>query len=165
MSRATNPVYTVYFRRRREGKTNFAKRAGLIKGGKPRMVVRKSNRGFIIQFVEYDQIGDKIIASANRASLKKSTGWQSKRNSYSAYLCGMLAASYAKKKKVSDFVLDIGMYTPSKGSVVFAALKGAVDAGLKTTFDESLVPSEKLSNVPEALKAQFEQAKKKILES
>jgi large subunit ribosomal protein L18 len=77
----------------------------------------------------------------------------------------MLAASYAKKKKVSDFVLDIGMYTPSKGSVVFAALKGAVDAGLKTTFDESLVPSEKLSNVPEALKAQFEQAKKKILES
>lgn len=165
MSRATSPVYTVYFRRRREGKTNFAKRAGLIKGGKPRMVVRKTNRGFVIQFVEFDLKGDKVLATVNGAKLKKSTGWQPKKNSHTAYLCGMLAASYAKKKNVSDFVLDIGMYTPSKGSVVFAALKGAVDAGLKTSFDESLVPSDKLSKVPDALKSQFEQAKQKIMAS
>ena len=105
MARATSPVYTVYFRRRREGKTNFAKRLALIKSGVPRMVVRKSNRGFVVQFIEYDSKGDKVLASATGSSLKKQFSWPSKRNVYTAYLCGLLAGSIAKKKKVSAICL------------------------------------------------------------
>ncbi len=45
---------------------------------------------------------------------------------------------------------------------MFAALKGAVDSGLKTSFDEAMVPSDKLANPPEALKSAFEKAKSSI---
>jgi len=163
MARATSPVYVVYFRRRRECKTNFAKRLALIKSGLPRMAVRKSNRGFVVQFIEYDSKGDKILASATGSSLKKQFGWPSKRNVCTAYLCGLLAGSIAKKNKVSDFVLDVGLHIPTKGGTLFAALKGALDAGLKTNFSEEMMPSEKLSKIPDAIKAQFDQAKSKIL--
>jgi len=162
MSKATSPVYTVYFRRRREGKTNFVKRLGLVKSGVPRFVVRKSNRGFVVQFIEYDPKGDKVLASATGVSLNKKFGWQSKRNVYTAYLCGLYAGAQAKKKKVSEFILDVGLYIPTKGSVIFAALKGAVDAGLKTSYSEEMVPSQKLSNVPDAMKSQFTQVKEKV---
>jgi large subunit ribosomal protein L18 len=68
----------------------------------------------------------------------------------------------AKKKGLKEFVLDMGMYIPSKGSVVFAALKGAVDAGLSTNFNEEKVPNDKLSNPPEDFKKMFEEIKSKI---
>ncbi|MBI5228762.1 50S ribosomal protein L18 [Candidatus Micrarchaeota archaeon] len=166
MSKATSPVYVVYFRRRREGRTNFSKRLALVKSSLPRMVVRKSNRGFVVQFAEFDPKGDKVLTTVTGTRLQKTFGWPSKRNVHTAYLCGLLAASLARKKKVLDFVLDIGLHIPTKGSVVFAALKGALDAGLKTTFkDETLLPADKLANVPVALKAQFENARSRILAS
>lgn len=165
MSKAKGPVYTVYFRRRRECKTDYQKRLALVKSGKPRMVVRKSNSGVIVQFVNYDINGDKVVSYANGKTLQKQFSWPSKRNVYTAYLCGLLAGKNAQKGKVSEFVLDLGLQIPSKGSILFAALKGAVDSGLKTNFSEDMVPSEKLENVPEALKGKFEEAKKKISSS
>jgi large subunit ribosomal protein L18 len=165
MSRARSPVYTVYFRRRREGKTNYAKRLGLVKSNKTRMVVRKSNKSVTVQFVEYSAGGDVILSSATGAALKKQFKWEPRCNVYTAYLCGLYAAGLAKKKKVSEFVLDLGLQMPTKGSVVFAALKGAVDAGLKTGFSEEMLPADKLGNVPDKYKPQFEDAKKRILAS
>jgi len=165
MSKAKGPVYTVYFRRRRECKTDYKKRLALVKSGKPRMVVRKSNSGVIVQFVNYDTKGDKIISYANGKTLQKNFSWPAKRNVYTAYLCGLLAGKNAQKEKVSEFVLDLGLQIPSKGSVLFAALKGAVDSGLKTSFSEEMIPTEKLANVPDAIKGKFEEAKKKISSS
>jgi large subunit ribosomal protein L18 len=165
MARATSPVYTVYFRRRREGKTNFGKRLALVKGGMPRLVVRKSNRGFTVQVVNFEPKGDKVITTVTGPALKKKFGWNSKRNVFTAYLCGLYAGQLAKKKKVSDFVLDVGLHIPTKGSVLYAVLKGAVDAGLKTNFSDEMVPNDKLANVPAAAKASFDQAKSKILAS
>jgi len=49
MTRAKGPSYVVYYRRRREGKTDYAKRLALVKSGKTRMVVRRSNKGLVIQ--------------------------------------------------------------------------------------------------------------------
>lgn len=158
-------TYRMPYRRRREGKTNYTKRLALIKSGKPRMVVRKSNKSMLVQFIEYNPVGDKILFSANSTMLAKKFGWPSKRNSWTAYLTGLYAGIGAKKKGVNGFVLDIGMYCPSKGSVVFAALKGAIDAGLETAFKEENVPSDKLKNAPEAMKQAFENAKSKILSS
>lgn len=162
MTKATSPIFRVPFRRRREGKTNFAKRLALVKSGKTRMVVRRSNAGIVVQFIEFDPKGDRTLLTVNGRHLAKQYQWPSKRNVWTAYLAGLMAGKLAQKKGVTDFVFDIGMYTPSKGSIVFAALKGAADAGLKTPFDKEKVPESKLANPPDAIKAAFSQVKSRI---
>ncbi len=162
MTKATSPIFKVAFRRRREGRTNFAKRLALVKSGKPRMVVRRSNTGIVVQFIEFDPKGDRTLLTVNGRHLAKQYQWQSKRNVWTAYLAGLMAGKLAHKKGVTDFVLDIGMYTPSKGSILFAALKGAADAGLKTPFDKEKVPESKIANPPEKIKAAFNSARSKI---
>jgi large subunit ribosomal protein L18 len=163
MTRAKGPTYRVAFRRRLEKKTNYSKRLALVKSGLPRMVVRKSNRYVLAQFVEFRPEGDRTICTIHGKLLAKRFNWPSKRNSWSAYLVGLYAGKEAAKKGVKEFVLDIGMRTPSNGSILFAALQGAVDAGLTTKYDEKKVPSSKLANPPEAIKAQFNEIKAKIL--
>ncbi|MCK4757381.1 MAG: 50S ribosomal protein L18, partial [Thermoplasmata archaeon] len=39
-------------------------------------------------------------------------------------------------------VLDIGLHAPTKGSKVYAVLKGMVDAGLDIPHDPSIIPDE-----------------------
>ena len=144
MPKATGPIYTVPFRRRREYRTNFAKRLALVKSRLPRLVVRKTNRHVLVLFVEYAKTGDHVLARANYEAIR-AAGWLPKCNTPTAYLAAYQAALLAKKAGVSDFVLDIGMATPSTGSLVFAALQGAIDAGLKTAFDAEMVPADRLN--------------------
>ncbi len=163
MARATGPKFLVHYRRRREGKTDFSKRLALVKSGKTRMVVRRSNKTVLIQFIDFDPKGDKTLLSVNGQHLVKTYKWPSKRNVWTAYLAGLMAGKLAHKKGVKDFVLDMGMYPSSKGSVLYAALKGAVDAGLKTSFKIEMIPEQKLSNPQEKDKSLFEQVKTKIM--
>jgi large subunit ribosomal protein L18 len=163
MTKATGPSFTVYFRRRREGKTNFAKRLALIKSGKTRMVVRRSNAGVLVQFVEFDPKGDKTLITVNGAHLVKGYKWPAKRNVWTAYLAGLMAGKLALKKGIKEFVLDMGMYTASKGSIIFAAQKGASDSGLSTNFDKGMVPEDKISNPPDKYKSMFSEVKGKII--
>jgi len=131
-------MYTVPFKRRRKNLTNYVKRLGLLKSTKPRMVVRKSNRSILVQFINYSEGGDMTIASANSNELKK-FGWQGRNNTPTAYLTALLAGVRAKGKGVAEFVLDIGLATPSKGALVFSAVKGAIDAGLKTKYEKEML--------------------------
>jgi len=163
MTRARGPTYETAFRRRREQKTNYEKRLAFVKSEKPRMVVRRSNKYVTVQFVEFNPRGDKTIYTVTGNNLAKAFNFPSKRNIWSAYLAGLYAGKEASKKGVKEFVLDIGMRTPSKGSVIFAALQGAVDAGLKTDYSKEKIPSDKISNPPEEIKKIFEETKKKIL--
>lgn len=163
MTGAEGPSYKVYFRRRREGKTNFAKRLALIKGGRTRMVVRRSNKGVVVQFIDFDPKGDKTLLTVCGAHLSKMYKWPSKRNVWTAYLAGLMAGKMAKTKGVKEFVLDMGMYVPSKGSIIFAAQKGAADAGLSTLYDKGKVPEGKLSEPPEKYKAIFEEVRGKLI--
>jgi large subunit ribosomal protein L18 len=165
MGKAKGPLYQVHFRRRREGRTDYEKRLGLLKSGRVRMVVRKTNRYVIVQFNRFGEKGDETIAAATSRELGKQ-GFQGKCNTPSAYLAGALAAKKALAKGVHEFILDIGLHTPSKGSLVFAALKGAVDAGMKTRYSQEIVPSEervKGAHLSEAGRKGFEEAKQKIL--
>ncbi len=163
MTEATGPSFRVHFRRRREGKTNFAKRLALVKSGKTRMVVRRSNSGVLVQFVDFDPKGDKTILTISGVHLTKGYKWPSRRNVWTAYLAGLMAGKLAHKKGVKEFVLDMGMYTPSKGSVIFAAQKGASDAGLITKIDKDKVPEQKISNPPDKYKSMFSEVKSKII--
>jgi len=144
MTKATGPTFIVPFRRKRKGLTNYAKRLALVKSHLPRMVVRKTGTGMLVQFVNFEPQGDKVVASVHSTLLKK-FGWVPHRNAPTAYLAGLACARAAGKKGVKDFVLDIGMYTPSKGSIVFAALKGAIDAGLKTAYQADMVAEKRIN--------------------
>jgi large subunit ribosomal protein L18 len=134
----------VAFRRRRTNTTNYVRRLALVKGSSPRMVARKSSTGILVQFFEFDAKGDKVISSISSSALKQ-YGWAPRCNSPTAYLCGMLAGKLAGKKGVKEFNLDMGMQTPSKGSVVFAALQGAIDSGLKTNYTEEMIAADRVN--------------------
>ncbi len=137
------PRYRVPWRRRREGKTNYYKRLKLIKSGKPRLVVRRTNKYIVVQVVEARIGGDKTIAAAHSRELVTKYGWLGgTANTSAAYLTGLLAGLRAREKGVSEAVLDIGLHEPVPGSRLFAALKGALDAGLKIPHGEGIIPSD-----------------------
>lgn len=163
MTKAKTPTHKVPFRRRRKVATNYKKRLAMVKSGKTRMVIRKSNRDVKIQFVEFNGPGDKTIVSVDGKKLSKEYGWKHKRNSSTAYLVGLLGAKMASEKGVKEFIVDLGLQKASKGSILFAAVKGAVDAGLKTDYDEKMVPNDKLENIKEAYKEKFKEIKGKVL--
>lgn len=135
-------TYEPQFRRRRQGKTNYSKRLATIKGKTTRIVVRKTSTGIIAQAIKFDKKGDITSASASSKELTK-MGFYGTNNTPSAYLTGYLLG---KRMSEKEAVLDIGRRSPSHGSVVFATLKGVVDAGVKINYDEKAVPSEERIN-------------------
>ena len=54
----------------------------------------------------------------------------------------MLFAVKAKKADYSRAILDIGLNRATPGARVFAALKGAVEAGLDVPHGEKILPSD-----------------------
>jgi len=137
------PRYYTKPRRRREGKTDYRKRLRLLKSRKTRIVVRNSLKNICVQFVGYDEVGDKILASAISKELIKNYQWEySTSTTPVAYLTGLLAAKRAKDSGISEGVLDIGRQIPVKGSKVFAALKGTLDAGIECPHDAKQLPDE-----------------------
>lgn len=132
----------VKFRRKREGLTDYGKRLRILESRKPRLVVRPTSKNIIVQLVSYGDKGDKVVLTVHTSFLKK-FGWnKNRRNTPAAYLAGYAAGVEGKKKGVNEAVLDIGLRRPVKGSIVFAALKGAVDAGLKIPYSKEVLPSE-----------------------
>ncbi len=139
---ASDKTFEVGFRRRREGKTNYRKRLELVKSGQHRLVVRLSGRYVLVQLIGFGRGGDKIAAQGNSRELEK-FGWKAgKKNLPAAYLAGLLAGTRAKKSGIEKAILDIGFRTPVHGSRCFAALKGAVDAGIKVPFEAGALPSQ-----------------------
>lgn len=70
-------------------------------------------------------------------------GWDKHRgNLPSAYLTGLLAGSKAKKAGIGSAILDAGLIKPKTGSAIYAAAKGAIDAGLNVPCSEETFPSE-----------------------
>ncbi|OPY31452.1 MAG: 50S ribosomal protein L18P [Methanomassiliicoccales archaeon PtaU1.Bin124] len=138
---ANGPRYKVPFRRRREGRTDYRQRARLLRARVPRAVVRISLRNVNIQIIEFDLKGDKVLVTAHSRELAEK-GWdKATGNLPAAYLTGYLAGIRAKEKGITNAVLDIGLKVPSKGSGVFAALKGMVDAGLEIPHGEEVIPT------------------------
>lgn len=132
----------VMYRRKREGRTNYRKRLKLLVGETPRLVIRKTNKNIILQLVEYSDIGDKVLITVNSSQLKK-YGWNhSLGNIPSAYLTGLLMAKRASLKNIPKAIVDIGLQTPSAGSRIYAAVKGAIDAGLNIPCSEDVFPSD-----------------------
>ena len=130
------------FKRKNQKKTDYKKRLKLLMAKKPRVVVRKSLNNILVQITKFSLDGDKIEVSANSRNLVK-LGWKYHRGNVSAaYLTGLLCGVKAKQKNIKEAVLDIGIYPSTKGSVLYASLKGLVDAGLKINHSKEILPSE-----------------------
>jgi len=138
---------TFPFRRRKNGKTDYRKRLKLLLSNKPRVVVRKTLKNIIIQVIEYDEKGDKVSVSVSSKELEKKYGWKSnKGNIPSAYLTGLIAGKRAIENGFKDAVPDIGVARSTKGSRIYAALKGVIDAGLKVPCSQKVLPSKESLN-------------------
>ncbi|MBI2654664.1 50S ribosomal protein L18 [Candidatus Woesearchaeota archaeon] len=134
-------IYTVPFRRKREGKTYYKKRLKMLLSNKFRFVVRKSLSNLRISVVEYDEKGDKVLFTLDSKALSK-LGWKAGNgNLPSAYLTGLLAGKKAMEKGITEAILDLGFNESVKGSRLYAALAGAIDAGLKIPFNQEILPS------------------------
>lgn len=135
--------YSVPYRRRREGKTDYHKRKALILSKKPRLVVRGSLKNIIVQIIAAKPGGDEVLVSANSREILKNYGWKAPRgNIPAAYLTGLLCGLKAKAKGIEEAVLDIGLRSPTKGARIFAALKGVLDAGLSVPYGEEKLPDD-----------------------
>src|SRR3989338_7676918 len=135
-------VIAVPFARKLSGRTNYRVRLALIKSGLPRLVARKTLGSIILQVVEFGQKGDRVLVSVSSRRLKK-FGWNhSFKNIPAAYLAGMLAGKTALAANIQKVVPDLGVLSVTKGGKVFAALKGAKDAGLSFNLSSDIVPDD-----------------------
>ena len=152
-------------RRRIEAKTDYKARFNLLKSEKPRLVVRKTNRYILIQIVESDIAQDKIIARASSKELIEK-GWPkakegSLKSLAAAYLTGLLIAKKAGGK-IKEAVFDAGLYRSVAGSRIYAALKGAVDGGLKVPHKSEILPDEEALSKNEKTKDLLNKIKEKL---
>ena len=130
------------FRRKLEGRTNYKKRLELLKSGMLRVVVRRSLKNITVQAVEYHASGDKTIMTVTSQELKK-YGWTGYgKNTPAGYLIGYLFCIKAQQKKITQAILDQGLYPTRQGTVSFSVLKGLVDSGMKIPHDPKIFPKE-----------------------
>lgn len=133
-------IYTVQFRRKREGATNYRVRLKILASNTPRLVVRKSLKNIHAAIVLYDKKGDIAKVAAHSSNLKK-FGWvYDTGNLPAAYLVGFLLGKRANTK-FNDAILDIGLNKSVKGSRIYAVVAGALDAGLKIPHSKEILPS------------------------
>uniref|UniRef100_A0A7J3ZKH1 Large ribosomal subunit protein uL18 n=1 Tax=Fervidicoccus fontis TaxID=683846 RepID=A0A7J3ZKH1_9CREN len=133
--------YKVPRRRRREGKTNYRRRYVMVLSGRIRFVVRRTNKYIDVKLVKADPKGDITLVSAHSIELFKKFGWKGGTKSTPAsYLTGYLAGLRAVRLGIKEATADIGLHRPVRGARVFAAIKGAIDAGLKIPASEEVFP-------------------------
>ena len=182
-------------KRRREKKTDYKKRLGMLKSGSVRLVVRRTINNIHIQAVEYAETGDKTMVEVSAKNLN-AYGWKGHpANLPAAYLTGYLAGLRCIKKGIKKAILDIGLQTSVKENAVYAAVAGAIEAGMELPVNKGILPSKgRISGMhiaeyakkikedkerydrqfamylknkldPEKLPDHFEEVKKKIAES
>lgn len=159
------PHYRVPFRRRREGRTDYRVRSKLLRGGKPRVVVRKTLTQTIVQFIVPEAAGDKVLATAQSIELKDH-GWSAGTgNLPAAYLTGFLAGRRAFAKGLKEAVLDIGVQRPSPGGRLFAALQGLLDSGVTVPHSPDVLPAKERvrgTHIGAEIPSQFDAVKAKL---
>ena len=130
-------------RRRRECRTDYKARKNLLVSGLTRIVVRQTNKYFILQSVESVESQDKVLVTMTSKELLKN-GWDEKKAGSlksipAGYLTGILMA---KKLGKGSYIVDLGMTRTRAGCRSFAVVKGLIDGGLDISANEKVFPSE-----------------------
>ena len=136
---ADSSKHRLPFRRRRDQKTDYEQRLKLLKSGKPRAIVRTSNKNTRVQLAHYKKDGDENEAQTVSKELNE-LGWDyNTGNIPAAYLTGYLAG---KKTDTEEAILDIGLREMKTGGRIFAAIKGLQEAGIEIPVGEEAFPEE-----------------------
>ena len=150
-------------KRRIRNKTNYDKRRRLLEGKKPRIVIRKTNKYAIIQYIESEIAQDKVINGMNSNELLKN-GWPKEKQGSLKSLAAFYLIGLALGKKIGkgkECVIDTGLIRSTKGSRIYAAIKGLIDAGVKIHANKEMLPSEgRIKN--EKVKDFFDKVKENI---
>jgi large subunit ribosomal protein L18 len=115
-----------------------------------RFTVRGSLKNMTAQVVDAFSTGDRTLANAHSRELA-AYGWKAPcGNIPAAYLTGLLLGFKAQTLNINKAIPDIGLRRPSRGSRVFAVIKGARDSGLTIPCgdvmpDESRIQGEHIS--------------------
>ena len=157
-------------KRRISGKTDYAARKSLLKSGKARIVIRKTNKYILIQYVKSFEAKDKIILGVSSYDLIK-RGWPkeasgSLKSISAAYLTGYLAGKEIQaKEKKPEAIVDLGLYRNIHGSRLHAAVKGLIDSGVKLNANAKAFPTEeriKGENANKIIRQNFDKIKGSI---
>lgn len=133
-------------KRRLENKTNYLKRLNLLKSGIPRLVLRKTNRYLISQYIESYQAQDKVVFGVDSRKLVK-YGWPenlkgSLKGVPAAYLLGFLVGKKIVADKLKTPVIDLGLYRVIPKTKIHSFIKGIIDSGVKIKDDKENFPEE-----------------------
>jgi len=155
-------------KRRIEKKTDYKARLILLKGRKPRVVIRKTNKYIIAQYVQSEESKDKVILGISSKDLLEH-GWEkekagSLKSIPAGYLTGLLLGTKIHAKSKEEVILDLGLIRNVKKSRVYAVLNGLVDSGIKIKHNKSVFPDEKrIKGEHLKNKINFEKIKENIL--
>ncbi|MEK7110865.1 MAG: 50S ribosomal protein L18 [Patescibacteria group bacterium] len=152
-------------RRRLEAKTDYKLRLALLKSGKIRLVIRKTNRYILVQMVRTEGAQDKVLFGASSKMLLEK-GWPkekagSLKSIPASYLTGLMLGRIAGEK-VTEAVLDIGMHRNAPKSRIYAALKGVIDVGIKVSHSPEILPSPELMSKNKSFSGIFDKLREKI---
>ena len=133
-------------KRRKQNKTDYKTRMGLLKSGKPRLVFRKTNNYLIVQYVESEEAKDKVKFGNTSKDLLK-YGWpeefkRSLKSIPAAYLTGYLVGKEILKKKLEQPIVDFGMLRTIYKTKIYGFLKGLIDSGVKISCKKEAFPEE-----------------------
>lgn len=133
-------------RRRKENKTDYLKRLKLLKGEKPRVVFRKTNRFIISEYVSSKEAQDKVIFGFDSRKLNE-YGWKkeaqgSLKSITATYLTGYLTGKMIIKQKLETPILDAGMNRAIHKNKIYAFLKGLIDSGIKIECKKEFFPED-----------------------
>ena len=154
-------------RRKRERKTDYAKRIKLLKIGSSRIVFRKTNRYLIAQHIKSKEAKDTIEFGINSKELLK-YGWPEKasgglKSVTASYLLGILFGKKITDKKKLP-IIDTGMARTVHKTRTYAFIKGLIDSGIKISSKEGIFPDEsRIRGEHLKNKVPFEQIKSKII--
>lgn len=155
-------------RRRKENKTDYKNRLNLLKSGLKRIVVRQTNKYFLIQLVESFEAKDKVIVSVSSRDLLKE-GFNKKyigslKSIPAGYSTALLFSN--KINKNENYIIDIGMARNIYGNRNSAVIKGLVDGQVKINVDKKVFPTnERLegNHLKDDVKKEFEKINKIIM--
>jgi len=154
-------------KRRRENKTDYKKRLGLLKSGRPRIVFRRTNKYIIAQYVKSEEAKDKVVLGVTSKDLLKH-GWAenavgSLKSIPSSYMIGVLVGKKILAKKLEMPIIDLGIIRTLHKTRAYAFLKGVIDSGLEISCPEECFPDEaKIKGEFLKNKISFEEIKSKI---
>ncbi|MGA2874801.1 MAG: 50S ribosomal protein L18 [Nitrososphaerales archaeon] len=138
----TTNHYVHIFRRRREGKTDYRKRRGIILGKLPFLFVRISGRYIYAQVIRPTATGDLTLCAASSRDLSK-FGWKgSSKNLPGAYLTGFYLGQLARETKVKKVIVYSGVGRFIHGSRIASVINGAKEAGMEIAVSEDSLPEE-----------------------